>query len=160
MHEKNIKVLQSHLHEYEKKIDSYFDFCTRLSHNDIEHDKDSLSIIVWGTIKDNGEIVSSDAIIKKLASLYRYDYIILCTDVDGVYDDHKNIIKHIDSTNIDRIHFRWSDNDVTGGMKNKVHEIISISAAIQSPIWIINGFQPERIVKILNNEVTIGSRIW
>ena len=48
--------------------------------------------------------------------------------------------------------------DVTGGMKRKISESIDI-VNLGIPVYLINGFYPERMIDIVNGSDFIGTTI-
>ncbi|HEX6377497.1 MAG TPA: hypothetical protein VFZ60_00265, partial [Nitrososphaeraceae archaeon] len=56
------------------------------------------------------------------------------------------------------IKFSKVNFDVTGGMKRKVREALKISLAGMD-VHFVNGFKPDRLLKILDNKKTKGTVI-
>ncbi|MEM2909005.1 MAG: isopentenyl phosphate kinase [Candidatus Bilamarchaeaceae archaeon] len=100
-------------------------------------------------------VCSGDQIVAWLAK--KADAVVFATDVDGVLDKNGNIIKMINKKNV-RValkHISGARNDVTGGMRGKVLEILKSNV----PTWIVNGRHPERIVEALSGKQTVGTLI-
>lgn len=92
---------------------------------------------------------------------YRIKKIIHCTNVDGVLDNDKNIIKEINSENFKE--FKNSikgskDTDVTGGMLHKVEQSLELAQSnIES--YIINGSRRGNLLKVIKDKKFIGTKI-
>jgi isopentenyl phosphate kinase len=56
------------------------------------------------------------------------------------------------------IKFSAVNFDITGGMKRKVREALKISLAGMD-VHFVNGFKPERLLKIIENKKTEGTVI-
>lgn len=110
-------------------------------------------------------ILSGDHLVPYLAKKLNADRVILCTDVDGVFDldPKKNkdakLISFLSKKNLYKIKLgRSKSTDVTGGMKRKVQELLDIAKkGIKSNI--INGFKPGLLKKALLNENRLGTTI-
>lgn len=89
---------------------------------------------------------------------YEIAKFILCTDTNGVLDDTNNTIPLLATDTQNRSVF-WTDNgtfDVTGGMKKKVEK--SFELAEIAPVQIVNGHEPDCIIRAVRNEI-IGTLI-
>ncbi len=103
-------------------------------------------------------ICSGDYLMLHLAKKFRPEKTIFLTDVDGIYDrDPKKEVarlipflprEHDVETSI-RV------KDVTGGMEYKIRIMREI--AEHGRVYVLNGFHPERIRKVLNDEDFIGT---
>ncbi|MCI0504055.1 isopentenyl phosphate kinase family protein [Candidatus Micrarchaeota archaeon] len=71
------------------------------------------------------------------------DMIVLATDVDGVIGDNGAVIPLITRQNLQEIskHLKLTENDVTGGMKGKLEELLGLDTVS----YIVNGNCPERL---------------
>ena len=105
-------------------------------------------------------ICSGDLLMLELARHFHPEKTVFLTDVDGIYDrppdeeDTKLInILHRDITP----HTETKVRDVTGGMEYKIEMMRKIAA--YSKVYIINGFHPERLKAVLNNDEFIGTVI-
>ncbi len=108
-------------------------------------------------------ILSGDQIIAHLSKHLDPKKVILATDVDGIFDkDPKKyadarLIKEINRKNFDEIHQKLEklEGDVTGGIKNKVMEIMN-SKTNQT---IINALEPGRLKKALSGDEVRGTKV-
>ena len=123
------------------------------------------------TTDNNFSILSGDTIMSILGTILNPRYCIFTTNVDGLYGelDKKNIISEIlldevgkiidyDTRTNSNIETSTSSFDVTGGMKRKISEAIPIVRS-GSPVHLISGFRPERILDIVNNRDYVGTCI-
>lgn len=120
------------------------------------------------TTKGNFSILSGDALMKILSVNLNPMSSIFTTNVDGVFDNLGNgkIISNMLVsennellTNTDaNIEFASMPFDVTGGMKRKLSESISI-VKNGVPVYLINGFYPERMTDVVNGGDFIGTSI-
>jgi len=120
------------------------------------------------TSKGNFSILSGDTLMNILSVNLNPRFSIFTTNVDGIYASLENgnllsnIIlnknKELLNAMDDRIEFSDMSFDVTGGMKRKISESINI---VQSgiPVYLINGFYPERMIDIINGSDFIGTSI-
>ena len=85
------------------------------------------------------------------------ELVVLATDVDGVLDDNGVAIPLITSSNMQEIsaHLKETKNDVTGGMKGKIAELLSMG----TDAYVVNGAHPERIEAVFSGKPAIGTRI-
>jgi len=118
--------------------------------------------VTYGDIifdKEQGiNICSGDYLMYHLAKEFRPEKTIFLTDVDGIYDrdpgqEGAKLIRHLErdvepSTAI-------KVDDVTGGIAYKIKMMRKI--ADYSKVYVINGFHPERINKVMNDEEFIGT---
>ncbi len=91
-------------------------------------------------------------------SHYNIKKFIFCTNTNGVLDKNGNSISKINSDFDDNSIF-WNNTekyDVTGGMCEKVYKSLMISAF--APVQIIDGKQPNAIIKAISGE-NIGTII-
>ncbi len=120
------------------------------------------------TSRGNFSILSGDVLMNILSINLNPLYSIFTTNVDGIYDslDNGNIIsnifvnknKELLSNTDTNIEFTNMSFDVTGGMKRKISESINIvNKGI--PVYLINGFYPERMMDIVNGRDFIGTSI-
>ncbi len=120
------------------------------------------------TSKGNFSILSGDTLMNILSVNLNPRFSIFTTNVDGIYgtlengnllsniilNKNKELLNAMDN----RIEFSDMSFDVTGGMKRKISESINI---VQSgiPVYLINGFYPERMIDIINGSDFIGTSI-
>ncbi len=103
-------------------------------------------------------ICSGDYLMLHLAEKFKPEKVIFLTDVDGIYDRNP---KEEGATLIPVLsrHYKPGTNlnvmDVTGGMKYKISIMREI--AKHSKVYVINGFHPERLVKVLRDEEFLGT---
>ena len=98
---------------------------------------------------------SGDQIVSYLGKAA--DMVVLASDVDGVLDDKNNVIPKIDRANFEEVskHLKHTENDVTGGMKGKIEELLDIGTTS----YIVNAKKPERIQDILEGRKTVSTII-
>ncbi|MEJ7640571.1 MAG: isopentenyl phosphate kinase [Candidatus Nitrosocosmicus sp.] len=118
------------------------------------------------TTKGNFSILSGDALMKILSINLNPLFSIFTTNVDGIYDSLGNgkVISNLLVgenngllTNTDtNIEFTNMPFDVTGGMKRKLSESIDIVKK-GIPVYLINGFYPERMMDVVNGGNFIGT---
>jgi len=84
--------------------------------------------------------------------------VIFAVNVDGIYQDPStmDLIDTVEEEST--IRFSNVNFDVTGGMKRKVREALKISLGGMD-VHFVNGFRPERLLKILDNKKTKGTVI-
>jgi isopentenyl phosphate kinase len=122
------------------------------------------------TSENKFSILSGDTIMSMLCTELHPDFSIFTTNVDGLYNDMNKgeIVREIqvdkkDNDNIFLKGEKQKDNpassfDVTGGMKRKITESIRIAKS-GTPVYLINGFHPERILDIIHDREYIGTCI-
>ncbi len=120
------------------------------------------------TTKGNFSILSGDSLMKILSINLNPLFSIFTTNVDGIYDSLGNgkIISNLLVSennglliNTDaNIEFTSMPFDVTGGMKRKLSESINI-VKNGIPVYLINGFYPERMMGVVNGGDFIGTSI-
>ncbi|MDP9197191.1 MAG: isopentenyl phosphate kinase [Thermoproteota archaeon] len=103
-------------------------------------------------------ILSGDELMTLLSTVLRPKKIIFALNVDGILSDLKSrrIIKCFDGSNV--VKFGKVEADVTGGMKRKVREALKI-ASLGLDVWLVNGFKPKRIARVLDNLEVEGTVI-
>ena len=128
--------------------------------------------ILYGDIVIDEEnvfsILSGDTIISHLAMKLKPKRVILCTDVNGVYEnihDRGSLIREINEENVSEILKKLKNNgvgnsiiDVTGGMYKKVKELWKLAEnGVVS--YVLNGFTPSLVKLALRGNVVIGTKI-
>jgi isopentenyl phosphate kinase len=105
--------------------------------------------------KLGGYPCSGDQIVSYLGK--GAEIVVLATDVDGVLDERGEVISLINKSNIKEVsaHLRHTENDVTGGMKGKIEELLGLG----TPSYILNAAKPERIDAILSGKPAICTKI-
>ena len=100
-------------------------------------------------------VCSGDQIVARFSK--KAEVVVFATNVDGILDKDGKLIERIDKSNLEQMlgQIGEAENDVTGGMKGKVKEIIESGA----PAWIVNGNYPERIIEALSGKVPRGTYI-
>ncbi|AZH25435.1 isopentenyl phosphate kinase [Haloplanus aerogenes] len=80
--------------------------------------------------EDHGAtIISGDEVVVRFAEGLDADRIGLCSTVDGVYDEHGDVIDHIEDFDAVADALGGSDaTDVTGGMAGKVRTLLDLDA--------------------------------
>lgn len=104
-------------------------------------------------------IISTEEIFRYLAAVLHPSRIVLVGKVDGVLDQHGQVIPIINTTNF-KTHsrsLRGSDGvaDVTGGMQHKVEQSLQMGV----PTQIINGLKPGVLERTLRGESVLGTVI-
>lgn len=109
-------------------------------------------------------ILSGDQIISYLPRYMKTKRVILCADVDGIYDkDPKKfkdaeLIKEINKENSGGVmsKLEGTPGDVTGGIKGKILELINLADEDIKSI-VINGLIPGRLEDSLMDKDVIGT---
>ncbi len=139
-----------------------------LNHVTKQLKKDKL-VSTYGTLvriwrNDSYKIFSSDDIAKLLAIKLKAKALVFMTDVDGVYTADPKTVKEakllhvVDENVLNNIIFGSRKNDVTGNMKRKVYNALeAASHGINS--YIINGFFPQRVFRLVKNNVLTGTLV-
>lgn len=140
---------------------------------DMATDNDLIPITYGDVIHTSGNnfsILSGDTIMSMLCTVLHPKFSIFTTNVDGLYSDITagEVIREIqvdrmETSNIlleggEKIGPPNSSFDVTGGMKRKITESIQIANS-GPPVYLINGFHPERILDIIHDREYIGTCI-
>lgn len=124
--------------------------------------KDKIIPITYGDIVyrtyHKYSIVSGDELVTMISSALRPKKVIFAINVDGIYKDPqtKEVVQRIEENAL--IKFSAVNFDITGGMKRKVREALKISLAGMD-VHFVNGFKPERLLKIIENKKTEGTVI-
>ena len=117
------------LWNYFNQIDEFFPWFKRiLAENFLKEDKNIFwkrKFIIWWDVLSNWEIISSDDIVWSMMRYDFVDFVLILTDVDGVYDKNWNVIDKITKDNFKNIIFWEKENDVTGWMQQKVLKILN-----------------------------------
>jgi isopentenyl phosphate kinase len=117
----------------------------------------------------NFSILSGDTLMNILSVNLKPRFSIFTTNVDGIYDNitNGNLVPNILISKTKELLTKGADTkiefssmvcDVTGGMKRKISESINI-ANKGIPVYLINGFYPERMIDIINGSEFIGTSI-
>lgn len=103
-------------------------------------------------------ILSGDELMTMLSYVLKPKKVIFAVNVDGIYLDPqtRELIKTVEEKSL--IKFSNVNFDVTGGMKRKVCEALKISQA-GIDVHFVNGFKPDRLLKILDNRKAKGTVI-
>jgi isopentenyl phosphate kinase len=121
------------------------------------------------TSNGNFSILSGDSLMKIISKVLKPKLSIFTTNVDGIYDNviNGNLVSKIlldkdknllTNTFDNKIQFSEMMFDVTGGMKRKISESIDI-VNLGIPVYLINGFYPERLLNVVNGNDFIGTTI-
>lgn len=132
--------------------------------------QDIIPVIFGDIIFDknlNSAIFSTEKIfkelIKKLKDYYQIKTIIYCSDIDGVYNSQKKIIKKINKKNFLKIKQelnKYSQKfDVTGGIIHKVEESLEIASKFKIESLIFNGVKNNQLLKFFRGEKIMGTFI-
>lgn len=122
--------------------------------------------LVYGDVafddKRGGTILSTETIFRYLVSQLPVKQIFLLGDVDGVYDEQKDIIPHITLKNFKTIQQALGGSggvDVTGGMLTKVQDMLDLASHPPYPdVYIVNGLIAGRLRDCLAGRI-IGTHI-
>ena len=110
-----------------------------------------------------GTIVSTESIFAWLVGPLDVKSIILLGEVDGVLDSNNAVIREINPGAADQIKDALGGShgiDVTGGMLQKVEEMVALVREHPDlEVVIANGSQPNGLVDIVCNHSKIGTRI-
>jgi isopentenyl phosphate kinase len=115
--------------------------------------------VLYGDMVPDSELggspCSGDQIVAYLGK--GADMIVLATNVDGVLDDKGKVIPLITRENLPGIsrHLKRTENDVTGGMKGKIEELLALGTAS----CIVNAANPERIEAIFSGKDAVCTKI-
>jgi len=108
-------------------------------------------------------ILSGDQITTFLAEKFKTDRVILAADVDGVFDKSPKkfpdakLITEIKSSDEDILNtLQTQEGDVTGGIKGKLRELMSLAKGGTSS-QILNATVPGRLKKALSGEEVTGT---
>ncbi len=101
-----------------------------------------------------GAVCSGDQVVSYLGR--NAEFIVMATDVDGVLDSEGNLIPEVTSIEKIESHLKEKKNDVTGSMKGKLEEILSIGTIS----YIVNANHPERIKKIMKGESAPSTKVY
>jgi len=124
--------------------------------------KDKIIPVTYGDIvhrtNHKYSILSGDELMTMLSYVLRPKKVVFAVNVDGIYQDPrtKELINTVEEKSL--IKFSNVNFDVTGGMKRKVREALKISLA-GIDVHFVNGFKPDRLLKILDNKKTKGTVI-
>ncbi len=129
--------------------------------------KEGLIPLVHGDIAFDtclgGTIASTESIFVHLAKSLPTSKIILLGEVDGVLASDGHLIKDVTPRSLHRIRSSLSGSsgvDVTGGMLQKVEEMVSLVVRYpQLQVVIANGHRANVLVDLLQNGQHIGTRI-
>lgn len=110
-----------------------------------------------------GTIISTETVFTYLAHTLPVDQILLLGEVEGVYDQERNVISEITPHNFDAIAPALGKSrgaDVTGGMYSKVHDMLQLVQSVQGlTINIVDGTQPDLLFEVLTTSKQTGTHI-
>ncbi len=115
--------------------------------------------VLFGDMAPDSELggfpCSGDQIVSYLGK--GADLVVLATDVDGVLDGAGKAVPSVTRENLEAVlaHLRHTENDVTGGMRGKLGELL----ALDTPAFIVNGMHPERIEAIFSGKPALSTRV-
>ena len=103
-------------------------------------------------------ILSGDELMTMISHVLKPKKVIFAVNVDGIFRDPqgKQVIQTIGEKSL--IKFSNVNFDITGGMKRKVREALKISLGGMD-VHFVNGFKPERLLKLIENKKTEGTVI-
>lgn len=133
-------------------------------HHALEH---QLIPLIYGDVALDevlgGTILSTETLFFYLAQKLPVNQILLLGEVDGVYDMEGHVFPKITSSNLKLVEPFLGGSagvDVTGGMKAKVHDMLSLVSAIPSlGIRIMKGTQEGLLQAVLLGEEQPGTLI-
>jgi isopentenyl phosphate kinase len=97
-------------------------------------------------------VCSSDDIAAHIAGNLAAEKLIFLTDVDGIYDEKRNLIEEILKSDLLKLKFglKKSSKDVSGAMAGKIKQIVALLKIKQNlKVHILNGFSHGRLNKVL-----------
>lgn len=110
-----------------------------------------------------GTIISTEALFAHLVEPLQAKSIILLGNVDGVLDQHGHVIPHITADNISCYESVLGSSDgvdVTGGMQQKVREMLDLAQQhTDLKLVIANGNNSRILRELLVEGVKVGTRI-
>jgi isopentenyl phosphate kinase len=110
-----------------------------------------------------GTIVSTETVFSYLVKHLSVSRILLLGEVDGVWDEQKQIIPTITPANFSVIQAALGGSggvDVTGGMETKVSDMLGLALASPYPeIFVLNGLVPDRLYEALMGKAVVGTKI-
>lgn len=123
--------------------------------------------LVYGDValdtQRGGTIISTETVFFYLAKKLCPTRIMLLGEVEGVYDQEKQIISHIHTGNIDAIAVALGGShgtDVTGGMASKVRHMLALAQSLPGlEIRIFGGTTAGQIEAALKGEIAPGTLI-
>ncbi len=100
-----------------------------------------------------GSVCSGDQVMAWLGK--EAEFLVFATDVDGVLDDKGELIPEITSGNFEEVsrHLKERKSDVTGAMKGKVGELLSLGTTS----YIVNLAYPERVKALLRGQKALST---
>ena len=124
--------------------------------------RDKLIPVTYGDVvyraNHKYSILSGDELMTMISHVLKPKKVIFAVNVDGIYTDPqgKQVIQTIEEKSL--IKFSNVNFDITGGMKRKVREALKISLGGMD-VHFVNGFKPERLLKLIENKKTEGTVI-
>lgn len=110
-----------------------------------------------------GTIISTEAIFFYLARQLLVSQIILLGEVEGVYDQNRQVIPEITPDNLHAIEEALGGSagtDVTGGMETKVRDMVALTQVVPGlTIRIMNGTKPDWLKQTVLGISQPGTRI-
>ena len=110
-----------------------------------------------------GTIISTETVFSYLVKALPVSRILLLGEVDGVWDEQKQIIPSITPANFPEIQEALGGSggvDVTGGMETKVSDMLELAQSAPYPeIFILNGLVPNRLTDALLGKAILGTKI-
>jgi len=110
-----------------------------------------------------GTIISTEALFAHLVEPLAVEQIILLGEVDGVFNQHGEVVPLITPSSFAELRYALSGShgiDVTGGMLQKVESMIALARACPSlKVIIANGSRDGILVDLLSNRHHFGTRI-
>jgi isopentenyl phosphate kinase len=110
-----------------------------------------------------GTIISTETIFSYLVKHLPVSRILLLGEVDGVWDEQKQIIPNISPANFPEIQAALGGSggvDVTGGMETKVSDMLELAQSAPHPeIFILNGLASNRLTDALLGKLVLATKI-
>lgn len=106
-------------------------------------------------------VLSGDQLVVYLAKALKAQRVGIGTNVDGVYDERKNVIRRLTPGNLEQAKSALtgsSEVDVTGGMYGKIMELMELAMA-GIPSQVFNAEKPGNIASFLKDHLTEGTFI-
>lgn len=157
------KKLRKNLDIYFAKIDTIFPGFKRVKARNVLKSKYKIwlrsKIICGWDATSKLEIISSDDIFSYFLHHTKTSKNYMLSDVDGVLNAKKHIIKKIDSPILQQIHFRKKKWDVTWSMGQKIHKLFKKYQSSSKEVRIVNWKKLGNLKKIIKTNHWIGTKI-
>ena len=99
-----------------------------------------------------------------LARIFKPDMIVFVSDVDGIFtadpkkDPDAKLIEKADRRMLDRLDSELTVADVTGGIRGKIEEMLSMCGDSGECV-LVNGTVPGRLLSLLKGEDVVCTKV-